>query len=795
MKSRIWPVALTILLFAVSLALLVSTVHDIGPHGSYRTAFEERLGAEATKIAGAHFFDDNSVDFRKERGSFSATYELPFPYEIDHLLAHASTCKSEIVLVGRFEFTHRNGFIAASLADRPFARARPELPLTVVNPQPHAFFLSPLYQPITEDLKLPGDSCRVSAWRVQVIGRNVLVHLERVRVQIRYLPSAERISPNTYAIAVLAALIVAALFGWFFWLFGAVHQRFGTVAAIVVFLLSCLALFTHDEWDFQVWQRFVDLAAFGHANPIPMWFGSPLWPALTSVVAPVVFALHVFANDATPDVSAVLLKLLMAASCGTTAVIVAATADATWRKPAFWLVLLSPALLFDLQAGYRETIGSLFLALGVASLLRRRYAVSVLMLCVGACIAECLLPSIMLPAVMRLLHARRSRRAPIEACVWALFAFALVAANWLLLAPPRLAQAGISWRASNYRLGGAAWQGILSHYGILPSWVHTHGLLVNAVLFAVLALPPFVYYVRTFWRAAPLSPQDETRIALLLIFGLECAFFLSYTGIDPNNWYSLVVLSFLFVLQTEDVRSAVSFPLMLGMACGLAFYAIGGLSTFMSWSLSWPVDVAIFGVLGEPLYAMIAFVNLIILSGLVLITAEGTLRNFAGPQFPRFALLFFFALVASSTQFLWQDVLVLTGIMLALMATLESLWSPGGGETRRQLLISVGTIFTTLAQALELFFANPRGLVLSYATLMMAWSHALCVGEWCLAFAAAWLLAVSPGYGFMSFVGYVALLLLLLSGGVYPSAFGSKAEPSPDENFDRDRPSLVATKL
>jgi hypothetical protein len=627
-----------------------------------------------------------------------------------------------------------------------------------VSTQP--IFLGPLFQPSGHLVPVPWNACAEQHWRIEIRVSHVRWKVGRVGVIARYtLPRPELKGPNA-ALAVLGCVVVAGLAAAFFALFQLLFRRYGPFSAIAALIVTLGATLTHDQWDFPVWVRYVDLLAFGHGNPVTMTAGSPFWAYLTSVLAPVAIAAYGYFNYGSDEVTALFLKLSMALACCFTAYMISRAANVRVRRMVFLFALVSPVALYGLAGGYREVWSAFFAVGGILSSLRRRYILASVLFAAAGTISESLLPLSLLPAATIFLNWRNGSRTVVHALACIVVAFGLVSVPWLTFPHDQIAGA-ITFRTGSYRFGGASWQSVAESYGMSLQFVKDHGLLVNVVSYTLLALGFFRKYILLVRDAAG-SQADRERNVLYVFLGLEFAFFLCYTGVDPNTWYGLGAVVFIVLNVTDPFNP---FPLVLSLVCGLTFYSIAGLGDFVNWTYLWPVDLGLLGILGHPMYVFIGLANLLILGGWVA-ALRGDFRTLFGNR--SLALLAAFgATCVAVTIFQFPEdtafCLAFAGFMACgIYSTTRILQRRGGAlgiPNLQYLTIALGLFgaYTLFAQGL------PTQSLVALALALIVLGGRIGLADIVPVVGTFWLISIEPGTGWLSVAGYLVLAAVLLA--------------------------------
>ncbi len=772
-------VAVAIVL-ATSLSLLRYQHVSAGDSANDRTYRLERFGSQAATADNAipdTYWDTLEMGLLRSglggdvpielTDTSSASWEL-LNYEFAHLFASDPPCRMSLYAIGDEPTATGNPatvqfFLNGRLAETMQVFGKP-IPGAVyyehgVSTQP--IFFGPLFQPSGHVIPLKWDACHQDHWTVELRLKGVRWKIARLGAVATFTPLRPSLTGSTPALVAIGALEAAGLTAGFFALFFLVYRRYGPVALTAAVLVTLGATLTHDQWDFPVWVRFVDLLAFGHGNPVAMTAGSPLWAYATSVAAPVMIATYALFNYGSNEVAALVLKLTMALAYVATAYLLSRVANLRVRRMAFLIALLSPLSLYGLAGGYREvTAGVLAVAGLLLTVRRRQYVLAAIAFAAAGTISEALLPLTLLPAAAAMLGWRGGASNVLRSLGYAVLALGLVCVPWLTLSRNQFATA-VAFRSSNYRFGGASWYSVLESYNVPLQFVRDHGLLVNVLSFALLSVPFAIAYVRLLLRKGD-SDERRTRGLLYAFLGFEFAFFLSYTGVDPATWYSLIAVVF-FVLTVTDPFNP--YPIVLSSLCGLAFYAIVGLGDFVNWTYLWPLDVGLFGILGHPMFIFVGLANLMILAGWIA-AARGDFRIVFGPRSLAYLAIFTAAGFAATIFQYPEDV----ALCMALVGLVAYWIAATMGISRRRgntlgvpdfryfaMLVGVAGAYRLWAEGLS------PAWTIGIALAALAWSAEAGLADPIAIGGAMWLIGTEPGGGWLSTAGYLLLFALLLA--------------------------------
>ncbi|MDP9017153.1 MAG: acyltransferase, partial [Candidatus Eremiobacteraeota bacterium] len=625
-----------------------------------------------------------------------------------------------------------------------------------VTPFRHAFstqpvFISPLFQPPALVAEVPQSDCNDKRWMVQIALHNASWRIDRVGLIATYVPRRPTISLFDL---VSGLFLCSALFCGLALSFATLYRRHGILALCVALAIPIGAFLTHDEWDFPIWLRFVDLAAFGQADPALMWAGTPLWPLLTSMAAPVLRLTYAAFGNGSQEISALFIKLLLSVAFLWAAIGTGKIAGRQSRLFTF-AALLSPIALFGLAAGYREILAGALSVVGLQLCIRQRTLAAALVLALGASISEALLPLMMLPAALDLVSSRRNRTRILTAVASTLIPIMIIVFFWKLI-PTAVAQSALSSRTSGYRFGGASWQGALDALGIQMSWFRTNGFVATLSVFAFLSAPLLYRYVKLFFS----EERDSLKDVFLIFLGLELCFFLSYPGVDPSTWVALgmIVLPMFAVIDRTN-----PYPLLLCALCGLAFYAAVGLGDFMNWTYLWPMDVGLFGTLGRQTYALMLGANFVIFAGWF--GSVTGVRKLSSKQSLLAATSFLAAALLTTIYQFTPDLLVLgsTGVMAAIvfksMTGARPRFESSSQANRAAMII--------LAVACVFVLRDWRGVLLASGCGFLAFCDEVALLDVALSAGALVQVASAVGSGWLTYFGVAGLIFVI--GAARPS--------------------------
>ena len=745
-------------LLAAFCAMLIASILHAQPNaGAQRIERAQRFGSEASQAINA-FPRGTSLKL-----AGSATWDL-LGYEFANLGASSARCAVQVYVIGPklygrgkdawaeifFDGKPVRRFAVDVKQPPPFVQAArkrfyPAIPVAPV-------FFSPLYRPLGIVVPVQdAAACRSKNWEVGIRVHDASWLVESVGAYLRYQPAETLIAGSEPLTVALAAALALAIFAAIFCAFMWIGARFGTGTLFAAFIVAALATLTHDQWDFPVWVRFVNLTAFGHGNPALMWSGTPLWPYLMALFAPMPLAFYALTHQVSSEIPALFIKLAAAAAYLWTVYVLVQIVPARHRALLFWITLLSPLGLYELAGGYREIFAGLFAVLAFSAAFRERYLVATLLFASAASITESLLPLLFAAPLFVLTLASGDRKRNIAYAV-ALFALGVagVAIQWAAL-PHVYAGHALAFRAHSYRYGEGSWLGLLTDYGIFAVWVGQ--LWSNWIMLAVF-LAISVAFVLRLARAG--TPQRST--VLVCIAGLVIAFFLSYRGVDISTWYALLVVLTVVFYVIDPLNP---YPLLLSTTAAACQYAVAGTRDFVNWTYLWPVDKGLFGVLGQPVHVFSGVtIALIIAAAVAFLTGRGS-ALFSSAT-PYYGGIFLLAGFATTIQPHPLDVAFCVAVAALLSVNLFTLWR----------LRAISTPWTAPAMLRVFFMIVIAGIIVAFASQNLYWvligvtllfityAYGAGFGDVPLALGALWLMKTEAGWGWLSLTAYIALLVL-----------------------------------
>jgi len=766
----------TIALFALTMfvAVLVLT------QGRFPEAREnvrvdrlERLGYELIASSGAVPLSDNSVVFGGPGVPLAQGEWLLDSYEIDRYLAAAPTCDIQLYVAGAnarglaadasVDVTldgvpaHRISFAPATI---DYVAAKNDL---TPRGNPAEIYLSPINRQFGISFDTGSRFCHtVKDWRLKLTLHDVSWKIDSVGAIVRFTPPRPSRAAAALAI-VAAAIVVAAMILAFHYLLTFVHFRYGFGAMIAVLGVACIALITHDEWDFAVWLRFVDLVGFGGGDPANMWPGSPRWPFIPAALfSPLLVAFYALTGNASNEIPSLFLKLLMALALAANAFGVSRVAPRSQQRFVFIVTLLAPVALYEVAGGYREIFAASFALAGVAIALRSRYLLAALLVALGTSISESLAPLLLFPMTIALLDWRRGRRHVAHAVASGATAVGVLAIEWLALIPHTFAANAVVTRVQAYRYGGASIFAVLDHYGWLPTAVAKLSLPLVAALFAGLAAPVVALLITIIVRSR--GRTDESCAATLRCFlALIVALFLAYRGIDPNDWYPLFAVVALYFARFEAGNP---YPIVFGAVAGMAYYTIVGIGDFVNWSYFMPSESGLLGTLGTATFVMISEVNLILIA-LYVSGFTGT-RHLFSRGTPFYAALFVAAAATSSSN----DFVIDSVFCIAAVAATGAAFYRNFDAFASKLVSTYDSrlrfVGCSAAVLCATFSANAAGIggapaaLMTFATIFFIVRDGIGICDIAIVLGGIWILGEQNRFGWISIAGWTALSILTL---------------------------------
>jgi hypothetical protein len=742
-------------LVAAFCAVLIAVIVKQHNGGSVHVERAQRFGSEAALAANAMPVGTSL----KVAGS--ATWDL-LGYEFARLGAASLRCSADVYVTGTRLYGRSrdawadvlfDGKLVARVAVNqkhpeafvPAARKRlyPAVPAAPV-------FFSPLYRPAGFVFPLSDPAaCRSQRWRISVRVHHAVWLVESTGAYLWYEPPQRLVAGSLTLTVALAALLAALIFAPLVAAFASIRERFGIGALAVAWIITIFATLTHDQWDFPVWIRFVNLTAFGGGNPALMWSGTPLWPWLMAIFTPIPLAFYAFAHHASSEITALFVKLAAVGAYLWTAYVLALVAPKRVRTTLFWIALLSPLGLYELAAGYREIFAGLCAVLGLTLALRERYVAGTLLFVAAASISESLLPLLLATPAMALTFRTGTRTCTVAFAIGLLvLGVAGIAVQWAAL-PHAFAGQSLAFRAHSYRYGEGSWLGLLTFYRNVPAWV-------GALWSTWIALAVFLAIAAAF--AVRLFAARDRNTVLACVAGFVLAFFLSYRGVDISTWYALLVV-LTFVFYAIDPLNP--YPLLVSATAAACQYAVAGTRDFVNWTYLWPVDKGLFSVLGQPVHVFAGVTIGLIAAGAAALLLGRTALLFSRAT-PAFGAVFVLAGYAVTIRTHALDVIFCVAVTVLLAVTLYRLWrlrgiaSPWAANGTFTVFAAVFLAAATFAfAASDLYWA-----LVGVTLIVVAFTYGTGLCDLPLAIGSLWLLRSEIGFGWLSFVGYVALLVL-----------------------------------
>ena len=739
--------------------LLAQTLPGRSPHTNARTERTERFGSDAYAARGARIETSHALVLAaKYNHTASATWDVG-TYEFRHLLARTRHCRLSLYINGlNVAGDRRGGRLTISTNGRTVARARfsrrdASLYRLTPNGVPEGLVireleLAPLDRVYVVEVPLGDGACSAPDRHATITLERARWRIESVGLLATFQPPQTPLFADTRVDAFVALLEIAVLaFATYATIRSlAVDLGFGcALAGLAVLVVAPLA---HDQWDFEIWPRFVDVVAFAHANPAGMWQGTPLWAFLPALLAPVLTASYRWTGNGTQDLVGVFLKFAMALAYVHTARRIATSTNARMRSVTFAIFLASPIALYQLAGGYREVFAGALFVEG----LRRAYAgrpwlATACFVC-AASITESLFAFVAIGAGFHAVTRVGPRRFA-AAGTMLVAGFAAIALEWILLVPHDLAAVGIANRIVSYRFGGASWYGALDALGVLPTWAANHSLQ----LVAAIAVWPTLHGLRVaFGRSESVRAKEAlVRDATLVTI----AFFLGFRGVDPNTWYALFVVVLCYFTR---YRPASPVPLVLGCLQGLTFYAIVGLRDFVNESFLFPRDVGLFGTLGTPVDAFVLATTAFVATIFIALVTD-RIDILFGRNSKAFAILFVAAIATSAIRFDAVDVSFFAATAFIAITTFGRLLEIDAcRRPMRPSVVRASLGLTLVAGALLPSGAVGRLVILVGFVLALGGEMSLCDAIFVIV--ADGLAFLQPGFGWFSICGWIGLSLL-----------------------------------
>lgn len=786
-----WPSTVALaLLIAAFVALIAYQGSLPGTKGSPRTELLERLGSQiAAEPENLEVRPGNAIVLGTLDPYDAASAEWSMSnVEFAHILPNSIGCTMSVYVSGpnlsgastlSTASVELNGSRIATLR---FLRVTPDFSLepgrlAPADVRPSNVPMTPLFNPSALIFPVSSRYCNAEHWTVKVDLRGARWPIERVGIIATFEPAAHALVANPVTV-LLAIVIAGALLLGTHLLFNAVERTYGPSMLLLTLLIFVAALVTHDEWDFPVWLRFVDLIAFGHANPATMWGGTPLWPLGMGLIASLLSATYGIVGNGSREISACFLKLAMAlAACGNAYVLCRAARPAL-RRFLFPTLLLSPYVLYELAGGYRELFAGSFFLLGASLALRRRFTYAAVAFAAATSISESLAPLIFLPAALRLATVRIERRSLALATLDAFAGIAPLAFQWIVLIPHTVVATTLSARVSAaYRYGGGSWLSTLDGFGLLPAWVNANATALIVGLSVLLAAPLGVSIVRCIVMPHA-SEETQRKVIFGAFLGLVAALFLAYRGIDPSTWYTLWAVASFYFIRFEP---AGPFPFFLSVMQAVAFYAILGIGDFANSTYVMPSDQSLLGILGKPMLISVFAVNATILALYVSRIAPGFVPLF-GRGSTWFLVLFLGAVATCAIKMYAIDIVFCTCASLLIVLAFRRLCAVYA--RRRPWRRCTPLDYAGLASAIVVGAAagtqNAAAAVVAFVALLLGLTYGFGACDVVLAIGAPLLLGTQYGFGWVSIAGYVIVSLLAVASlrMAHAASLGSFARPS-----------------
>jgi hypothetical protein len=760
-------------LIAAFIALIAYQGSLPGSRDNSRIELLERLGSQVDADArNVRQMRNNTIVLGTldEHSIASAGWSMS-TYEFTHLLPNTRSC-AMTVYVGKPKLSGADASASAriELNGTPVALIRfgtivPDFPIVLgrlapAGVKPVRIPMTPLFSPSALAFPVSSSFCQADRWRIQVDVRGAIWAIDRVGIVARFSPSHAALAAENVGVVCLAIAVAAVLLLGTHLLFNAVFTSYGPTMLLSTLGIFVCALVTHDEWDFPVWLRFVDLVAFGHASPANMWGGSPLWPLCVGLLGPILSTVYAATGDGSQQIAALFLKLAMAlAACGN-AFFLCRGASRALRRFLFPILLLSPYVLYELAGGYREIFAGSFFLLGASLAWQGRFTYAALALAAAASISETLVPLVFLPAALRLATGPIGRRSIAFATLDVLAGIAPLAFQWLVLIPQAVVTTALSTRVTAaYRFGGGSWFSTLDGFGLLPAWVGTRSTSVMLGIFILLGAPLVIRIVRTIFTSEASSTLRRQRIFGGFL-GLVAVIFLGYRGIDPSTWYALWVVAAFYFSRFEPANPL---PFVLSVVQAVAFYAILGIGDFANSTYVMPDNESLLGVLGKPMLVSVLAVNLTVLT-LYISQAAGDAVPLFGRGSTWFFLVFLGAAGAAAVKMYPVDIVFCSCVAILLVIAFKRFMELDERRVRRRsnVLDYVG-IASLIVVGAGAGTQNQAASLVAFIAMLLGFSYGFGMCDLVLALSGTLLLGTQYGYGWVSIAGYIVLSLVAVT--------------------------------
>ena len=738
------------------------------------------LGTASLERSGANVDGDSLVlGPLPNSGIARASWNIS-SYEVAHLLNRARACRISVFILGTdlssttasaYAEIVLNGSIVRHIT---FSRARSGFyqpapgRLFPANVAPHAIDVVPLDRRYGFVVPLNAGACSAGRWTLGVRGRDVSWSIPAVGMSLDYTPEPTAIFGSKALTIVIAFAIVAGTIALLFLVLQQL-STLGVVPLTVASIVVAISALTYDQWDFPLWIRFSELATFGGADPADLWSASPLWAFVPAIFSTVTLGSYLTTGDGSRTITELLLKGGLGVAYCYNAYAIAIRAPRQMRAYLAVTALLLPASLYEIAGGYREPFAAALALCALRHVREKKAFLATFVLCAAASLSETLLPLVFFPAALGLaapgsLVSRARRCAGL-----AFFGSALFAAEWSFLIPHDTARAALAFRFGQAHFGGASWAGALSGLGLLPSWLPAGSVWFCAAVFIVAASLPALRLGAL--ARDPGAAPERTFIEVFGIFvAFVAAFFVAFRGVDPNTWYTLVVLTLFYFAMAEPKNP---FPILFSSVLALAFYGTVGLGEFVNRAYFWPLDRGLLGILGISRYVFDLMLGALAIC-LIVSLGTGRRRALFSKSTPWFTTVFFASVGATAIDLYALDFIACAAVAALVVVTLARQLTSRRRITTRlspNLRASGVSVFAA-AGALCGLRSAAAGLAASGA-IVVALSYGFGSCDLVLGVGGAGVLAAQRGFGWASVAGWAVLTLAVVAAIVSSALRGS----------------------
>jgi hypothetical protein len=364
------------------------------------------------------------------------------------------------------------------------------------------------------------------------------------------------------------------------------------LSAIVVLLLGTYALCTRDGWDFPLWINLSDICTFGGGSPSLHWTATPFWAFVPCVVSPIIAALFIGSSFTSVFATGLLFKLVIFDSFLVVAAGLTLLANSRRRQVAVILLTLgTPLPIAILGWGARDITASAFIVLSVFSAVRRHWILAQLLATFAISTDEYFLPLALL-APLSIGISGRSLKGAWRGLGLLLVTVGLISIQWALL-PAGFRASVIHFRV-NYDFGAATWQQMLVKLNLFPNpLLGKEAALFISLYLVVCAIGSLMLI--TALRKQSFEMTDTVNFVLPYVTLMTAGFYLSYSRVDPQEWFGIYVL--FLVCVARGLLNGLP-PLVFSFTAGLLIYLHFGFHEMLNPTLLQPSDIGVFSIRG-----------------------------------------------------------------------------------------------------------------------------------------------------------------------------------------------------